>query len=140
MDNAIFYNGELDDTSNSIVGSSYSIAPPQTNIVFSYGTGWNAGDLRPIGRNWTKPNREYIVFLYFFGIDAVGSWAPVGSFHKVYYQLCPSPQKKSYGIYPIEDGNVIDEGNAMGLGTSVPVDVFKQHIRNVINQITNYGE
>jgi hypothetical protein len=43
-------------------------------------------------------------------------------------------------MYPIEDGNVIDEKNALGFGTSVPVNVFKQNIRNTINEIKNYGE
>ena len=71
---------------------------------------------------------------------AVGCWDPVGSIHKEYYTLIPYPFTGSFSMYPIENGNVIDEENALGFGTLVPVDVFKENIRNKINEIKNYGD
>ena len=90
------------------------------------------------GNTWVNPDREYIVFLCFMGIDA--------SAHKRYYSLVPSYRYNHLAdfshcnMYPIENGNVIDEGNILGFGEVVPVEVFKQHIRNKINEIKNYGE
>ena len=42
-------------------------------------------------------------------------------------------------MYPVEDGMVLDEKNALGFGTSVPVEEFKQNIRNRINEIIGFG-
>ena len=138
LENAIFYNGE-----NSIIGK---IIPQEqeTDIVFSYIDQWQRWPDKPLfdsnSEYWIKPEREYIVFLQFFGIDAIGSWDPIGSIHKQYYSLIPYPLRGSRSMYPIENGNVIDEKNALGFGTVIPVDVFKQNIRDKINEIKNYGE
>lgn len=143
LDDAIFYNGDIQGV-NEIKNNSYSI-PQQTDIVFSYRDQWDRGGERELfdsnGDHWIKPNREYIVFLSFLGIDAIGEWDSVDSIHKEYYTLLPYPlQKGSHCMYPIENGNVIDEENELELGTLVPVDVFKQKIINKINDIKNYGE
>jgi len=140
LDDAIFYNGKLENNSSG-VGNNYSLNPLQTDIVFSYRNSWTRGENgRYIGKHWIKPDSEYIVFLEFLGKDAVGSWDPVGSLHKQYYDLFPYPHTKSCSMYPIEDGYVLDEKNAMGFGTKVPVEVFKQNIREQIELIKNYGE
>jgi hypothetical protein len=72
----------------------YSISN-QTDIVFifSYIDQWTKDELNPLfdsnGDHWINPNREYIVFLEFLGIDAIGEWYPIGSIHKEYYILMP---------------------------------------------------
>ena len=138
-DNAIFYNGSLEN--NFGIVNDYAINPLQTDIVFSFRNNWTRGqEGRSIGKNWIKSDREYIVFLEFGGEDAVGEWDPVGSLHKQYYTLFPYPHTKSCSMYPVEDGYVLDEKNAMGFGTKVPVETFKQNIRDQINLIKNYGE
>jgi len=42
-------------------------------------------------------------------------------------------------MYPVVDGYVLDKANALGFGTSVPVNEFKQKIRDKIFEIKNYG-
>lgn len=150
LTNAIFNNGSMGDNISATASSTYSI-PNQTDIVFSYIEQWSKGENTDYrwpqdyifdanGGPWVKPGREYIVFLGFLGIDAVGSWDPVGSVHKQYYCIIPYHGVGSYNMYPVENGNVIDVENALGFGTSVPIEVFKQNIRNKINEIKNYGE
>jgi len=149
LDNAIFYNGEQKNSVESgIVDNNYADALVPTimpDIVFNYVDQWRNGQGgRPLFNqrdgHWIKPNKEYIVFLEFQGVDAVGSWAPVGSIYKQYYTLMPYPHTKSYSMYPIEDGYVIDIRNALGFGTKVPVDEFKENIRKKIEEIKNFGE
>ena len=137
FNDAITYRGELGDSSKS----SYTTLPDETDVVFSYTNFWPRCTNRynSIGYQWIKPEREYIVFLEFRGIDAIGSWDPVGSFHKCYYSLMPYQPENSCSMYPIEDGYVLDAKNALGFGEKVPVDIFKQNIRNKINEIKNYG-
>ena len=148
LESAIFYNGKLPNNSSSVINNIYSM-PQQTDIVFSYRDDWSRSTIRgsgytPLydsnGEKWIKPNREYIVFLGFMGIDGIGSWDTVGSVHKIYYCITPYYGAGSFNMYPVENGNVIDEANALGFGTVVPINVFKQCIRNKINEIKNYGE
>ncbi len=139
LNDAIFYNG---DSSN--IGNPY-IVPPQTDLVFSYWDNWERDNygrrlIDRHGNRWIKPNKEYIVFLEFFAIDAIGSWDPIGSVHKIYYKLSPYPHPGSSSMYPVENGIVKDEQNALGFGTEVPVNIFKQNIRNKIEEIKNYAE
>lgn len=137
FDNAIINNGELSEE----LMATYTAVPPQTDVVFSYTNHWPNGHWgNPIGRHWIKPEREYIVFLEFRGTDAIGSWDPPGSVHKIYYSLMPYQPENSCSMYPIEDGYVLDENNYLGFGKKVPLDVFKQNIRNKINEIKQYGE
>ena len=140
LDDAIIYNGELSED----LMTTYTAVPLQTDVVFrfrhSWTRGYNDGWGRTLGWHWVKPDKEYIVFLEFRGADAIGCWDPVGSVHKEYYSLMPYWAPKSCSMYPIEDGYVLDENNALGFGKKVPVDVFKQNIRNKINEIKNYGD
>ena len=169
LSNAIFYNGERPKPEEGgIIGNIYTevLFPPITpDVVFGYMDQWEYGKdgwplYNPVDEDededgdgeikwrrynpgsgyWIKPNREYIVFLEFRGIDAIGEWDPIGSPHKKYYYLMPYPHIKASSMYPVEDGYVIDHRNAMGWGTKVPVEEFKQNIRNAINEIKSYGE
>jgi len=118
--------------------------PDNVNLIFDYSSNlWQIkekGGAIPMDedgvigalKDWIKPKREYIVEL-----------APnYKSFYdgQCYYSLCPVGGSYGYGMYPIEDGYVLDEKNAMGFGTKVPVETFKQNIRDQINLIKNYGE
>ena len=150
LNNAIFYNGERQrPEEGGIVDNTYTDAlfPAITpDIVFSYLDSWQRWDVGPPlnnkrkGDNWIKPGREYIVFLEPLGTDGIGSYDPIGSPHKVYYGLKPYPHPGSFSMYPIEEGYVLDETNALGFGTKVPVEEFKQNIRTKIAEIKNYGE
>jgi len=169
LSNAIFYNGPRPNPEEcGIVDNTYTEAlfPPTTpDVVFSYMDQWEYGKdgwplYNPVDEDedndengeikwrrynpgsgyWVKPNREYIVFLEFFSLDAIGEGSPIGYPHKIYYILTPYPHVKSRSMYPIEDGYVIDHRNAMGWGTKVPVEEFKQNIRDAINEIKRFGE
>ena len=135
LDSAVFHNGEL-----SKIGTPY-IIPQETDLVFSYRDDWKRWHpfgpplikpTKPNPTRWVEPNKEYIVFLEFRGIDAKGN--------RIYYSLMPYQHEKSCSMYPIVDGNVLDEKDALGFGKVVPLDVFKQNIRNKIEEIKNYGE
>ena len=152
LSNAIFYNGERptagDGEDDGVIGNTYAEAlfPSITpDIVFSYRDLWQNGYggptlYNPRDGHWVKPNREYIVFLELRVVDAVGSWDPIGSPHKIYYSLWPFPHRLSYSMYPVEDGYVLDKYDALGFGKKVPVEEFKQNIRNKINEVKNFGE
>jgi len=142
LENAIIWNGERQNSETGIVDISYAL-PQQTDIVFSYMNCWQRWRSGPdlydkhTGENWIQPNREYIVFLEPLGIDAIGSWDPIGSPHKLYYSLIPYAHRS---MYPIIDGYVLDERNTLGFGTKVPVDEFKDNIRRSIEEIKKFGE
>jgi len=130
LQDAIYYNGELQPE-----GTEYSI-PNETDIVFSYREGWNMmADGMPSGISildsnggqWIKPNREYIVFLRFFPI------------YGDYYILAPHVLP-GFSMYPIENGIVKDKYNALKFGTEVPLNIFKQNIKNIIKEIKEYGD
>ena len=146
LNNALFYNGERQDGEDGIIDISYALPSTQTDIVFSYNDDWQWGEYgMPLftqrDGHWVKPNREYIVFLEVVGFDAVGSWDTTGGTeHKIYYALMPYPHTKSYSMYQIENGYVIDRRNALGFGARIPVEEFKERIRNEINEIKSFGE
>jgi len=43
-------------------------------------------------------------------------------------------------MFPIINGNVIDEENNLGLGAIVPVEDFKSLLRDKIHSIKNFNE
>jgi len=151
LNNAIFYNGErpkpeeggiVED--NTYADALFPIATP--DIVFSYRDLWTNGQYGPTLYNsrdghWIKPSREYIVFLELRGIDAEDDdLNPDGTPSKVYYYIMPYPHVKSRSMYPVEDGYVIDKYDALGFGKKVPVEEFKQNIRDKISEIKSFGE
>ncbi len=138
------------DSSNNTNSSSTKISIPNNNInlIFDYCNQWNLnGDNAHVlvigdevqgamkdenGDPWIKTNREYIVLLA-PNYRCSYEW-------QNYYALWPVSGLYSRGMYPIENGNVIDLGNVWGWGTSVPIGVFKQNLNTLINEIKNYGE
>jgi len=128
LNDAIFYNGELPDSGTCIIAA----IPPQTDIVFSYWNYWQRWMGGPYLLGWIKPGKEYIVFLEVTG--------KTGSANKFYYNIIPFRQLGSRGMYPIENGIVRDEGNILGFGERVPLNIFKQNIINKLEEIKNYGE
>lgn len=58
----------------------------------------------------------------------------------VYAAMYPILGNGSGGMFPIEDGNVIDARDFFGWGKVVPLAVFKQNLRNLIDTIRNFGE
>ena len=127
-----------------------SIGYRNTNLIFDYYNNWYlyGGDdhaytigedgtvygslIDKDGNPWIKPGREYIVLLAPNGECSTGGLR--------YYALWPVGGSHSHGMYPIEDGNVLDGGNVWGWGKSVPIDIFKQNLNELINEIKNYGE
>jgi len=145
--------GLLDTTTDSGIpeAEETNAIPPKSNVnlIFDYCNQWGIdgrgrdwmilenGELccylkDKDGNPWIKPRREYIVLL-----------APNyectynGQF---YYALWPVGGSYSHGMYPIENGTVMDEGNVWGWGETVPLETFKQNINTIINEIKNYGE
>ena len=109
------------------------------DIVFSYWNKWSRVEhpgYRSLydsnGNTWIKRDKEYIVFLEFHNIT--------GTNERRYLTVSPYADGLSYGMYPIENGFVIDEGNDMGWGIQVPVEQFKANIRQQIEVIKNYGK
>ncbi len=142
----------------SFAGSVSSInkpIEPQTNFIFQYCNEWtrarrsNNEWIEPIksmyddeGNPWVMPNREYIIFANPYCLcedvqNVQGTWQG----HR-YIEIFPGAGNGSstYGMYPIKNGMVLDEGNDFGWGTSVPLTVFKQQLQQQINIIKNHGE
>jgi len=115
--------------------------PNNVNLIFDYCDEWSLDEGHPItrtlldkeGNTWIKPKKEYIVLL----APNYDCYTNDGLF---YYSLWPVGGSYSYGMYPVEDGNVLDEGNVWGWGKSVPLNVFKQNLNTLLNEIKNYGE
>ena len=119
--------------------------PDSVNLIFEYCNQWNVSGRGGVSRapngkilldklthNWIKPGKEYIVSL---ALNLACRYN--GLF---YYALWPIAGAYSFGMYPIEDGNVLDIGNVWGWGESVPLNVFKQNLNALLNEIKNYGE
>ena len=132
-------------SNNGGAGIVAPIMPNPTNFVFEYCPNWGKyhvinddGTIMPNiicedGSPWIKAGKEYIVFV-----------TPIWecSYETIaYYVMYPImyDYSKSYGMYPIEDGNVIDKGNSFGWGEVVPVETFKQNLRDYIDTIKNYN-
>ncbi len=113
--------------------------PALNNFAFSYCHEWSrkSGNREYSGiydendQDWIKANREYIIF---------ASPLSICSDTSSYYSIVPMVDSYSAGMYPIENGMVIDEDNSLGFGNIVPLQAFKQRIQEQINQIKNYGE
>ena len=81
------------------------------------------------GVPWVIKGKEYIVFLHQLIICSDSQY----SYFTIIPYVLPS---STCNIYPIENGNVNDPGNELGIGTNPSVIEFKNHIRNRINFIT----
>jgi len=147
-------NSQNNDFNTSVLPGTNISIPDNVNLIFDYCNQKNlngdnelifiavdreTGEQKRVGamydkdgNPWVKPKKEYIVILapnyectddykYYFGLNPVG-----GSY--------------SRGMYPIEDGNVIDGGNVWGFGNVVPLEEFKQKFNALLNEIKNYGE
>ncbi len=106
------------------------------NFIFNFCNQWTRAEREPLndglGNTWLQPKTEYILFLYPRMICNDSSY--------YYFTIFPSsPSSLSHGMYPIINGNVQDEGNDFGLGTSVPLAKFKKHLQSLIDEIKNYG-
>ena len=113
------------------------IIPNNVNLIFDFGKRWLYQDLQEghymyMLLDGVEPNKEYIVLL-----EASAECSHNG---KCYYSLVPLRHLNFHGIYPIEDGNVIDYWNIWEWGKSVPLNTFKQNLNTIINEIKNYGE
>ncbi len=110
------------------------------NFAFSYCHQWRRisgnsmyqGIYDSNGGEWIKPNHEYIIFALISSARSDQS--------ACYYSIVPSGGGFSYGMYPVVNGQVIDEDNYLGFGNIVPLQAFKQRMQEQINQIKNYGE
>jgi len=85
------------------------------------------------GSGWVKKGKEYIVFLDFDLIckDTNHSYLSLTPF-LMYSATC--------NVYPIENGFVIDPENELGFGESVEVNLFKNLLKQRINEIVSYGD
>jgi len=88
------------------------------------------------GNPWVIPDREFIVFARVSGGSDCGS----KSSNVMGVKIVPVGGNTSGGMLPVIDGNVIDEENNLGFGEVVPVELFKELLRNKIDLIKNYGE
>lgn len=153
MNTAYIY--DKSDTNNiDTTASIEKTIPNNTNLIFDYCNQWNlngdgelyyyefdeeTGESIPIGalqdkdgNTWVKPNREYIVFLS-PNYECTYN-------RQFYYALWPIGGVYYHGMFPVEDGNVLDKKNEWGWGTSVPIETFKQNMNSLINEFKNYGE
>jgi hypothetical protein len=85
------------------------------------------------GDFWIKPDHEYIVF-------TAANFSYTDTTGQAYFHIWPLAGPSSRGLFPIENGNVIDEKNFFGWGTSVSLETFKTNLQAIINEIKNYGE
>ncbi len=105
-------------------------------LQFEYCCEWERGRSQQFladtaGNAWVKKGKEYIVFLSprYICMDSVNC----------YLSLTPAVNESYvFSMYPISDGIVSDPNNEFGLGTSVPVNIFKNKIREIINIIKDY--
>jgi hypothetical protein len=85
------------------------------------------------GSGWVKKGKEYIVFLRFQSVCHDSSY--------IYLTLFPFlTYSATCNVYPIENGYVIDPVNELGFGKSVEVNLFKNLLKQRINEIINFGE
>ena len=146
--NSTFMNHNISTTANIVDNTNAHfnkiISYNTTNFIFSYCNGWTVCPFDsgrrlfdyPDGEPWIKSGREYIAFLRFL---AIGSDGPDGD-RKGFYSMIPCPLGDSFGMFPIENGFVLDKCNYLGFGTKVPVDEFKENIRKKIEEIKNFNK
>jgi len=94
-----------------------------TSFIFNKATLYDTS-----GKSWLQKDKEYIVFLAFtnMGRDTTSNYA-------IFY---PGLQHSTYiGLYPIQDGKVLDENNDFGFGTGLTVSEFKIRLRQRIHNM-----
>ena len=133
---------EASNTEESMSSSLINLTiPANIDLIFNYCSNlWRInnksdivfinsdGEIVDALKDWIKPKREYIVELapnYECCYDG-----------QCYYALWPIGGGYGHGMYPIEDGNVLDIGNVCGWGKSVPLN----NLNALLNEIKNYGE
>ncbi|MBS4000592.1 MAG: hypothetical protein KGZ71_08930 [Desulfobulbaceae bacterium] len=85
------------------------------------------------GSGWVKKGKEYIVFLDLYSICDDSSYS--------YLTLTPRVRSSATcNVYPIENGFVIDPVNELGFGERVEVNLFKNLLKQRINEIVTYGD
>ncbi len=85
------------------------------------------------GSGWVKKGKEYIVFLKFQSVCDDSNYS--------YFSLSPFLMySATCNVYPIENGSVIDPVNELGFGESVEVNLFKNLLKQRINETVNYGD
>jgi hypothetical protein len=85
------------------------------------------------GSGWVKKGKEYIVFLDFDSICEDSNYS--------YLTLTPRVMPSATcNVYPIENGFVSDPVNELGFGESVEVNLFKNLLKQRINEIVTYGD
>lgn len=119
----------FEDKSQSGIGAS---------MLFQYSDGWLRGGNLPMtdanGDSWIKPGHEYILFLDLRTLCSDENGQYVSVMPLVY------ESSTSAGMYPIVNGNVIDDSNDWGLGEIVPLQNFIDRIQAHIDYIKNYKE
>ncbi len=123
---------------------------PQTNLIFQYCNEWPRNykstsrstwlyNYIDGGEPWIPDNseKEYIVFLK---ISGGGGDKEGSATNYIYDGIIPVAGGLSFGMYPIVNGFVLDEGNYLGFGEAVPVDEFKQRLQEQIDKIKNCEE
>jgi hypothetical protein len=111
---------------------------PGSCLQFEYCIEWPRGGdynldmLDSDGKPWIKKDKEYIVFLETRIVCFTDN--------NIYYTLAPLRLNDSFSgsMYPVNNGFVVDPYNEFGFGTSVPVEEFKDSLRQKINEIINY--
>lgn len=79
---------------------------------------------------WIKPGREYIVFLYFEGLQ--------GDTSNGYFTVKPASEGTSGGMYPVVNGIVQDPNDDFGFGaTNLTVAAWKARLRARIHSLIN---
>lgn len=103
-------------------------------IYFKYAKEWFMG--RAIDANEEvfelEEGKSYIVFLEYRFVCRDGT--------DFYYEIFPvnCTGSKTACMYAIENGNVLDPNNELGLGTSVNLNTFNNLLNSRINLIKNY--
>ena len=133
---------DIDSAGKTLKKSRDVYLPEETDFIFSYNRHWPLDGKNLDGKNITikmpeaEENTDYIVFLWTTSFYCTNKQTGIN-----YYNIRPtSLLGLSGGMYPIKNGNVIDEYNEFGWGTAVPFESFMQNLHNVIDSVVNYGE
>ena len=120
------------DTTN--FPANYHDTIPHTQLAlpgtcFEFLSEYNVGAYKPNIQN----DSEYIIFCY---INPIG-WD--SKTNNVYYApyILNSDNNPMWEIFPVSNGMVIDSFNEIGFGKEVAVDLWKQQLRQRIDEIKN---
>ena len=126
------------------VAISTSAGPADSGscLQFEYSPEWSrmegddagAAPLKdPSGGWWVKPNKEYIVFLYFPGI-----WADSSNHYFSAYPFGGDFGNQG-GMYQVINGAVVDPKDDLGLGApNLPLSDWKARLRGKIQEIVSH--